>query len=392
MTVGSPNARRLGHSGPGKVLDRSLGVFFWNGVRVTLRQPGQAWQFLRTVRWQAAAAKTRTEWRKRGLQVPPIIIFSITHQCNLQCAGCYARTFQVPREEPNRGDGLLASPVAPPGELSDARLGSIVAEADDLGVSFFVVAGGEPLMRPEILSIAGHFPQVLFLLITNGVLLDGQTVDRLVRLRNVVPLLSLEGTATETDERRGEGTYRRLMDVMRQLKKEGLFFGCSLTLTMRNFSTVLDEGYIRGLIEAGCRFFLFLDYTPAEAGTEGWVLTDEQREKVTSRLRSLRQRYSALFVAVPWDEQGVGGCLSSGRGFIHINASGDVEPCPFAPYSDANLMETSLADALRSPFLAGLRALPELSEYSGGGCALWKNREQVDRVLAEVRSGGAKAR
>jgi len=96
-----------------------------------------------------------------------------------------------------------------------------------------------------------------------------------------------------------------------------------------------------------------------------------------------------LFVAVPWDEQDVGGCLASGRGFVHINASGDLEPCPFAPYSDVNVKDMSLREALRSPLLERLRALPELSEYTGGGCALWKNRERVKQVLMEREEAAA---
>jgi MoaA/NifB/PqqE/SkfB family radical SAM enzyme len=260
-----------------------------------------------------------------------------------------------------------------------------VREADDLGVSFFVIAGGEPLMRPEILDIAEGFPRVLFLLLTNGVLLDEQTVSRLVRLRNVVPMLSLEGAASETDERRGSGTYARLMEGMQRLARNGSFFGCSITLTRGSFTTVFTDEYIAGLVRAGCRFFLLLDYTPTEEATAEWVLSDGQREEVGSRLRALRKRYPALFIAVPWDEVDAGGCLSSGRGFVHISASGDVEPCPFAPYSDVNISQTSLVEALGSPFLAKLRALPELSEYSGGGCALWKHRDEVERVLAGVR-------
>ena len=391
MTGTQEAPARLDRPSPAKILDRSLGVFFWQGVRATLTRPKQAWQFFRTVRWQAAAAKTRTEWRKRGLQVPPIVIFSITHECNLQCAGCYARSFQSSAESPvlsaaSLGAAAALSDHTPVDELSDARLGSIVAEADQLGVSFFVIAGGEPLMRPEILAVAERHPRLLFLLLTNGMLVDQEMVARLAPLRNVVPMLSLEGTAAETDDRRGEGIYGRLMEVMGHLKKKRLFFGCSLTLTSRNYSTVLDESCVGGLVEAGCRFFLFLDYTPAEEGTAGWVLTDGQREQFPSRMRSLRKRYPALFIAVPWDEEAVGGCLSAGRGFVHINASGDLEPCPFAPYSDVNLRDASLSEALRSPFLASLRALPELSEYSGGGCALWKNRERVEQVLGEVRS------
>jgi hypothetical protein len=70
-----------------------------------------------------------------------------------------------------------------------------------------------------------------------------------------------------------------------------------------------------------------------------------------------------------------------------------LEPCPFAPYSDVNLKEAALVDALRSPFLAGLRAMPGVSYETGGGCALWKNRAQVEQSLdAILNSGGAHSR
>jgi MoaA/NifB/PqqE/SkfB family radical SAM enzyme len=271
--------------------------------------------------------------------------------------------------------------------LSDEKLGSIVAEAADLGVSFFVVAGGEPFMRTELLAVAERFPKIIFLVFTNGLLLTEEMVDRITRLRNVVPLLSLEGTAVETDQRRGEGTYEQLMVAMARLKRCRHFFGCSVTLTSHNFSTIFSDGYITGLAEAGCRFFLFADYTPVDPGTDDWVLTESQREQVEAHMRSLRKRYRALFIAVPWDEAEVGGCLSAGKGFIHINASGEVEPCPFAPFSDSDLSEVSLLEALQSPFLTRLRELPELFEYEGGGCELWRNREQVEQALAEVQTG-----
>ena len=64
---------------------------------------------------------------------------------------------------------------------------------------------------------------------------------------------------------------------------------------------MLDESYIRGLVKAGCRFFLLLDYTPTDQATEGWVLTDEQRDQVSPDAFPA-QTLSALFIAVPWDE------------------------------------------------------------------------------------------
>lgn len=360
----------------------------WRGVGVSLAKPGQAWRFARTIGLQAAAARVRKAWMERGVKVPPIIIFSITHRCNLSCAGCYAQSFLGGRALADcvdtKGGGAPAE-AAPP-ELSDTKLREIVQEATDLGVSFFVVAGGEPFMREELLAIAERFPKVIFLVFTNGLLLDDRLADRITHLKNIVPLISIEGSAQQTDERRGAGTHERLIAAMGRLRSRGVFFGCSLTLTSRNFSTIFSDEYIGGLCRSGCRLFVLADYTPVEAGTEDWVLSADQRDQVQTRVKALRGQHKAIFVAVPWDEAETGGCLSAGRGFVHINASGGVEPCPFAPYSDADLNQVSLLEALKSPFLAKLRDMPELVDYEGAGCELWKNRAQVEEVLAESRA------
>ena len=58
-----------------------------------------------------------------------------------------------------------------------------MAEATDLGVSFFVVAGGEPFMREELLDIAETRSPGVFLVFTNGLLLDDAMVDRIARLQ-----------------------------------------------------------------------------------------------------------------------------------------------------------------------------------------------------------------
>ena len=85
----------------------------------------------------------------------------------------------------------------------------------------------------------------------------------------------------------------------------------------------------------------------------------------------------------------VGGCLSAGRGFVHISARGNLEPCPFAPFSDANLVQMSLLDGLRSEFLKEIRRRPELATETGGGCVLWKERELVAHLLQSQGEKGA---
>lgn len=356
------------HDGQGytSVLDRSLRVFFSEFVRVSLARPAQALFFARTVWWQVRAAWRRSWQARQGLHVPPIAIFSITNRCNLHCKGCYARAIR---------------PEAPE-ELSAARLREIVAEADALGVSFFVIVGGEPLIRPEILDIARDFPPIVFLLVTNGLLLDEDLIARLAGQPNTVPTLSLEGNQEQTDERRGDGVHGHLERKMAQLKAAGIFFSISLTVTRSNFGTVTERSFVQKAVAAGCRLFFFIEYTPIREGTEEWVITDSQREQMKGLVASFRKRFPAVFIAVPWDEEQTGGCLASGRGFVHISASGDLEPCPFAPYSDTNLREVSLEQGLRSPFLTAMRSSRGRFAETEGGCALWKNREQVRALLA----------
>ena len=47
--------------------------------------------------------------------------------------------------------------------------------------------------------------------------------------------------------------------------------------------------------------------------------------------------------------------MAAGRGFFHINSHGSAEPCPFSPYSDTNVRDTSLRQALQSPLFTALQ-------------------------------------
>lgn len=88
---------------------------------------------------------------------------------------------------------------------------------------------------------------------------------------------------------------------------------------------------------------------------------------------------------MPTEEKIFGGCLSAGRGFVHINARGDLEPCPFAPFSDVNLRNVMLKEALKSKLLEKIRenrVILERLESSGqGGCSLWANKKWVESLL-----------
>jgi MoaA/NifB/PqqE/SkfB family radical SAM enzyme len=348
------------------LLDGSLRIFFWNAFKICASNPAQAYSFFRTVQQQIKAAGVRSSYEKQGIHVPPMMIYSVTSRCNLHCKGCYHHSLRTGLHE----------------ELSTEKMESVIKEAGELGISFIILAGGEPLVRRELIDICGSYPNIQFLIFTNGMLIDDDLVARLDKQRNIIPVISLEGNQAETDNRRGPGIYTGLETTIAKLKKKHIFWGTSPTVTRANYATLTGEQFVLNLFNKGCRLFFFSEYTPVVPGTEGWVITDEQRARLVKTTAEFRQKFAALFVSVPGDESEFGGCLAAGRGFIHVSSEGNVEPCPFVPYSDTNLKNVSLKEALQSKFLACIRDNADCLDEGPGGCALWDKKEWLEEQLA----------
>ena len=337
-------------------------------LRLTRQDPRFLVRALRVLRQQRRAARSRAASEARGVHVPPFVIYSVTGRCNLECAGCYA--------------SILHRSNRP--ELSDERVARLLGEARDLGVSVMLLAGGEPLLRRGLVDLVSVVPEILFLLFTNAHLLDDAAIERLRRTPHVIPVLSLEGNEQETDERRGRGTYARVREAMARLRARRVFFGTSTTLTSENLELATSEPRLRELVTCGCRLFYFINYVPVQAGTDHLQPSPEQVAELERRLAHHRRTLAALFIAFPHDEVALGGCLAAGKGFLHINAYGDVEPCPFSPYSDVNVVETSLEQALASPLFQRIVSSDVTVDEGDGRCALWKRREWVASL---VKSG-----
>ena len=351
--------------GLNELLSKLVRTTFRDAVKASVKDPAMMTFFLRTLKAQKKAAKRRQACEEEGLHVPPVMILSVTDQCNLHCQGCYSQ-------------GLHREAKT---EMNTDRLEMLFSEAEELGTAIILLAGGEPLLKPGLLEITKKYPRIIFPLLTNGTLLDDAIVARIREQRNVIPMLSLEGFEGDTDLRRGAGTYARVNKAMEKLHEAGIFFGVSITVTRSNFATVTDDVFVRGLIGRSCKAFFYVDYSPVSEETEGWVPTAEQRAVLSGG--SFRERYPATFLSFPGEEKAFGGCLSSGRGFVHVSASGDLEPCPFAPYSDVSLQHMSLREALQSPFLQRIRDNHTELLETDGGCAIWKKREWAQSLLVQ---------
>lgn len=174
--------------------------------------------------------------------------------------------------------------------------------------------------------------------------------------------------------------YDRLLAVCARLKQRGVFFGVSVTTSKKNFPWVTGEAFTREMLATGARVLTFVEYVPMDPGTVNLVLTHEQKKVLPIVLADFNRKFPALFIGFPGDEDQYGGCLAAGRGFVHVSPSGNLEPCPAAPYSDANLAQVSLKEALRSRLLAQIRREPEILTETEGGCALRANRAWVEKL------------
>lgn len=369
-------------------------------ARICMYDPAQAGFIARAAASQRKAAKTRQHWEEQGTHVPPLLIISVTSECNLNCKGCYARAQHrdlVPGSRPgapgasddgsNAGVGAAVAASTAGRDMDDATLRAVLDDASELGISVALLAGGEPLTRPGLLDIASEYPDILFPVFTNGLLIDDDVATRMRRQRNTIPVLSLEGNQEITDDRRGAGVWSRVRGAAQALRRARAFFGSSFTVRSDTLDTLTDERFIAEMIGLGCHLFFFVEYVPVQPGTESWELTQDQRSELARRVEALRSSTPALYVSFPGDEEATGGCLAAGRGFVHISARGDIEPCPFAPYSDASVCGIPLRDALKSPLLEAIRADHDQFGDTSGGCALWRRREQVQALL-ESRDKG----
>lgn len=308
-----------------------------------------------------------------GEHIPPFLIASITEQCNLHCKGCYARANHSCKDD-----------FGTKGLLTDVDWNNIFTQAEELGIEFILLAGGEPFVRKDVLEQAGKHSNILFPIFTNGTLFDEAYMKLLNQYRNLLPVISMEGNQKTTDARRGEGVYQKLEGTMEQLHKNGILFGASITVTKQNMEEVLEDDFIQKLKSAGTKAIVYVEYVPVDKTMEDLAPDNLTRKEMMERLDALRAAVTDMvFIAFPGDEKIVGGCLAAGRGFFHINPHGGAEPCPFSPYSDTNVINTSLKETLKSPLFSRLQANGNLMQEHRGGCVLFEQQEQVKAMIEE---------
>lgn len=303
---------------------------------------------------------------KYNCNIPWAILLDPTSACNLHCTGCWAAEY---------GNKL---------NLTFDELDSIITQGKEMGVYLYLYTGGEPLVRKQdILRLCEKHNDCVFSSFTNGTLIDEEFADGMLRVKNFMPAISLEGMEEATDGRRGEGTFKKVIRAMDLLHERKLLYGISSCYTSANYDSITSEGFYDMLIAKGAYFIWYFHYMPVGNDAVPELLpTPEQRELVYRRIRDYRRRKPLFAIDFQNDAEFVGGCIAGGRRYFHINANGDMDPCAFIHYSDSNIREKTLLEGLRSPLFQAYHDGQPFNSNMFQPCPMLENPQKL-REMAE---------
>ncbi|MGI5919318.1 MAG: radical SAM protein [Christensenellales bacterium] len=310
--------------------------------------------------------------KKFGCNIPWAILMDPTSACNLSCTGCWAAQY---------GDK---------NNLSFETLDSICQQGKELGTYFYIFSGGEPLVRKkDIIRLCRKHNNCYFFAFTNGTLVDDELCEQMLDVGNFALAFSIEGNEEATDMRRGKGTYRKVIEAMERMRKHRLLFGYSTCYHRYNTESVGSDEFVDDMIARGCGFAWNFTYMPVGKDARvDLLVTPEQRAYMYRRIREIRET-KPIFAMDFWnDGEFSDGCIAGGRRYLHINAAGDVEPCAFIHYSNVNIHDVSLMDALRSPLFMAYRKHQPFNDNLLRPCPCLDNPEML---AAMVKESGAKS-
>lgn len=279
----------------------------------------------------------RQKLRKKGYIIPANIYLSPTYKCNLECKGCYARGHE--------------------GELSFDEIEKVVKEQERLGIFHILMFGGEPFLREDLWQVYANHPHTIFDVFTNGTLIGEREAERIAALGNIRLFVSLEGFKKNTDRRRGEGVYDKIINALKIYQQANIYFGVSVTVGKENFEEVTSEAFVEEMNGLGVYVISYILYMPC--GGQNGVLSELTTDQVIrlERWGEYIQDHYPIFPAIGKNGSDLVTSCPAADGRIHITADGDVEPCMFCQFAADNIKGKSITEVMNSEFFQLIRTL-----------------------------------
>jgi MoaA/NifB/PqqE/SkfB family radical SAM enzyme len=308
------------------------------------------------------------------INAPQVLSVFPTMRCNLECDYCYA-------------------PIDNTLDMQEDMLHRILREASQFKTTFLCIAGGEPSLYKGLFEILGAYPDLYFLVFTNGVGINEKAIEVIDRAGNIMPIFGLDGLEKTTSERRSAKTWANFVKTSRIMRERGMAFGFSCHADRRNFEEAFSDEFVEAMAESGAVCGWYSHHIPKDkADFDGLVLTPAQRIEGLSRIERLRERFPIVLIDSASDPRYQGGCPAGGHTFLHIDSHGDISPCPFIPYPVGNLKNMTLYEAIASRYFGAVRKLGRMNaprDQVAGCIALDKHDKIIDISRLDKQSQDA---
>ena len=303
---------------------------------------------------------------------PMIVIWEMTQACDLNCVHCRAN----------------ARPKRHPLELSTAEAFHLIDQIAELRVPLFVLTGGDPLKRPDLMPIvqyAGRRGVRTSLTPSTTPRLVRDTIFELKRSGLMRLALSLDGSSAGLHDRfRGvAGSYQRTLDAVGWCHEAGLPVQVNTTVSRRNFADLDRMIDLLGSLRVVLWSVFFL--VPTGRAQLSDLLSAEEHEQAFARLYSASKRVKFHIkttegqhyrryvlqqkARVPHARSQEDLISSSpkgvndGKGFVFVSHTGEVYPSGFLPLAAGSVLWEPLAQIYQESSL--FRSLRDSSQLKG---------------------------
>ena len=179
------------------------------------------------LRYGPASKKLPSHMLQFSADKKPVVVWNCTRRCNLRCVHCYAQSAD---EEYG-------------GEMTTAEGLALLEDLAEFGSPVVFFSGGEPLMRKDILELAGQAVKLGLraVISTNGTLIDEKRAEQLREIGLSYVGVSLDGMRQTNDKFRGvKGAFDKALTGIRNCRKAGIKVGLRFTINKRNVAEVAD--------------------------------------------------------------------------------------------------------------------------------------------------------
>lgn len=334
------------------------------------------WKLCWNMGWKGFRSIQRHKRRlKKGEFFPPYLYISMINSCNLRCQGCWVDV------------------AAKQQTIDIPAMNRMITTAKQQGNAFFGLLGGEPFMHKGLFDVLEAHPDVYFQVFTNGHFITDEVAKRLRHCGNVTPLISVEGSAIISDQRRGKGgVFSQTMQGIQNCVANRVMTGVCTSLCQSNFDDLLTERWIDSLIKMGVLYTWYHIYRPVgPKPTMELALTQEQQRTARQFVVEMRCKKPIIIIDAYYDADGRALCPAATGFTHHINPWGDIEPCPIIQFTRDSIHDERPLDQVfnQSEFLRDFRKTA--AEHTRGCIAL--ERPDLLEALVErhqARDGTAR--